>query len=181
MSPKFTETGKVNIKQNVAPKSGIKQKIANKKIIYQKKRISELKKLLVYYKEITETTREPFIILDKHLCVVTANLAFYRKFKVRKKDTEGKLIYELGDSQWDAPELRELLENILPTHKVLNNYEVTHDFPKLGYKTILLNARQVDSKELILLAMEDVTASAMLKIDLDETTANLIKQRDQRR
>jgi two-component system CheB/CheR fusion protein len=177
MGTKFIKARKV--RQSVAPRTGAKQKIANKKIIYQKSRISELEKLLVYYKEIAETTREPFIILDKDLCVVTANLAFYRKFKVRKKDTEGRLIYELGDNQWDAPELRELLENILPTHKVLNNYEVTHEFPKLGRKTILLNARQVDSKQLIFLAMEDVTESAMLKSDLDETTENLTKQRDQ--
>ncbi|HVA10814.1 MAG TPA: PAS domain-containing sensor histidine kinase [Candidatus Dormibacteraeota bacterium] len=179
MSPKFTKTGKVTSGSRSAAKAGSQQKRSDKKIIDQETQITGLKKLLVYYKEITETTREPFIILDKDLCVVTANPAFYRKFKVRKKDTEGKLIYELGDSQWDAPELRELLENILPTHKVLNNYEVTHDFPKIGTKTILLNARQVDSKQLILLAMEDVTASSMLKIDLDETTANLIMQRDQ--
>ncbi len=180
MSPRFTGTGKVTARQSDAPKAGAKHNRANKKkIIHQSNQISELKKLLVYYKEITETTREPFIILDKDLYVVTANQAFYRKFKVRKKDTEGKLIYELGDSQWDAPELRELLENILPTHKVLNNYEVTHDFPKIGHKTMLLNARQVDSKQLILLAMEDITASSLLKVELDETTANLINQRDQ--
>lgn len=133
----------------------------------------------MYYKEITETIREPFIILNKDLNVVTANLAFYNKFKVHKKDTEGKRIYELGDNQWDAPELRELLENILPTHRVLNNYAVTHNFPALGVKTILLNARQVDSKQLILLAMEDVTARWKLKIDSAELTENLIKQRDQ--
>ncbi|HEY5442152.1 MAG TPA: PAS domain-containing sensor histidine kinase [Candidatus Saccharimonadales bacterium] len=158
----------------------MRQKRASKnKITYQKNRIAELKKLLVYYKEITETARDPFIILDKKLCVVTANAAFYGKFKVRKKDTEGKLIYELGNYQWDSPELRELLEDILPTHKVFNNYEVTHNFPKLGYKTMLLNARQVDSKQLILLAMEDVTASTMLKIDTDEMTENLVRQRDQ--
>jgi two-component system CheB/CheR fusion protein len=158
-----------------------KQKRSNnkRKIIHQENRIAELKKLLVYYKEITETVREPFIILDKDLCVVTANLAFYRKFKVRKKDTEGCRIYELGNNQWDAPELRVLLENILPTHRVFSNYEVTHDFPVLGRKTMLLNARQVDSKQLILLAMEDVTAQNKLKVDSDEMTANLIKQRDQ--
>jgi two-component system, cell cycle sensor histidine kinase PleC len=180
MSSKFTGTGKVTPKSSVSPKALTKNSKANKKkIIYQKNQISELKKLLVYYKEITETVREPFIILDKNLCVVTANPAFYLKFKVNKKDTEGKLIYQLGDNQWDAPELRELLEKILPTDKVLNNYEVTHDFPKIGHKTMLLNARQIDSKQLILLAMEDVTASAMLKKDLNKTTTNLINQRDQ--
>lgn len=150
-----------------------------KKLTNQDNRITALKKQLVYYKEITETIREPFIILNKNLNVVTANAAFYRKFKVKKKDTEGKQIYNLGNNQWDAPELRELLENILPTHRILNNYAVTHNFPSLGTKTILLNARQVDSKQLILLAMEDVTAQWKLKIDTAELTENLIKQRDQ--
>ena len=147
-----------------------------KKLINQDNRIVALQKQMVYYKEITETIREPFIILNKDLCVITANLAFYKKFKVKKRDTEGKQIYELGDSQWDAPELRVLLENILPTHRVLNNYAVTHDFPSLGTKTILLNARQVDSKQLILLAMEDVTSQWKLKIDSAKMTENLIKQ-----
>jgi two-component system CheB/CheR fusion protein len=155
------------------------KKSNNKKILKQENRISVLKELLGYYKEITETMREPFIILDKDLYVVTANLAFYHKFKVRKKDTEGKHIYKLGNNQWDAQELRELLENIIPTNKVLKDYEVTHDFPGLGRKTMLLNARQVDSKQLILLAMEDVTEQRQLKTDSDEVTANLIKQRDQ--
>lgn len=149
------------------------------RLINKDNRISALKKQIVYYKEITETIREPFIILNKDLKVVTANLAFYRKFKVSKKDTEGKRIYDLGDSQWDAPELRELLENILPAHKVLKNYAVTHNFPKLGDRTIVLNARQVDSKQLLLLAMEDVTDQWKLKADSSEMTKNLIEQRDQ--
>jgi len=103
------------------------QQNAKKKLINQDTRISALKKQLVYYKEITETVREPFIILENNLKVVTANLAFYRKFKVAKKDTEGKRIYDLGNSQWDSTELRELLENILPAHRVLTNYVVRHN------------------------------------------------------
>src|SRR4051794_17789745 len=102
-----------------------------KRLINQDTRISALRKQLVFYKEITETVREPFIILDNNLNVVSANTAFYRKFKVNKRDTEGKRIYDLGDSQWDSPELRELLENILPAHRVLSNYAVTHNFPTL--------------------------------------------------
>lgn len=151
---------------------------AKKKLINQDTRISALKKQLVYYKEITETVREPFIILDNNLNVVTANLAFYRKFKVAKKDTEGKRIYDLGNSQWDSVELRELLENILPAHRVLTNYIVRHNFPNLGPKVILLNARQVDRKQLILLAMEDVTSEWKLRLDTEEMTKNLISQRD---
>jgi signal transduction histidine kinase len=151
---------------------------ANKKLINQDTRISALKKQLVYYKEITETVREPFIILDNNLNVVTANLAFYHKFKVAKKDTEGKRIYDLGNSQWDSRELRELLENILPAYRVLTNYVVSHNFPNLGPKIILLNARQVDRKQLILLAMEDVTDEWKLKLGIEEMTKNLISQRD---
>lgn len=150
-----------------------------KKLINQDNRILALKKQMVYYKEITETIREPFIILNNNLNVVTANKAFYRKFKVTPKDTEGQQIYDLGYKQWDAPELRVLLENILPAHGVLNNYAVTHNFPSLGIRTILLNARQVDSKQLILLAMEDVTIQLKLKSDSVEMTKKLLKQRDQ--
>ncbi|MDB5183749.1 MAG: hypothetical protein JWO07_430, partial [Candidatus Saccharibacteria bacterium] len=140
--------------------------------------IAKIKELLGYYKEITETVREPFIILDENLCVVTANAAFYRKFKVYKKDTVDRRIYDLGNNQWNAPELRELLENILPLHKVLNGYAVSHDFPELGHRTMLLNARQVDSKQLILLAMEDVTEKLKFESDSSEITDSLIRQRD---
>jgi two-component system CheB/CheR fusion protein len=149
-----------------------------KRLINQDNRITALKKQIVFYKEITETIHEPFIILDNNLKVVSANLAFYRTFKVKKADTEGKRIYDLGSSQWDSPELRELLENILPAHRVLSNYAVRHNFPKLGPRTILLNARQVDSKQLILLAMEDVTDQWKLKLDSEEITRSLISQRD---
>jgi signal transduction histidine kinase len=157
-----------------------KQKRNNqKKLAYQDDRIAALKKQLIYYKEITETVTEPFIILDKDLYVITANKSFYRKFKVTKKETEGKRMYELGNKQWDASDLRELLERILPKRKVLNNYEITLDFPMLGRKTMLLNARQVDSKQLILLAVKDITEQRILQINSNEMTANLIRQRDQ--
>lgn len=179
MSPKDAHSASDKSRGDAEPKTVNRQRSDNKKIAIQESRITELKKLLVFYKEITETVREPFLILDKNLYVVSANLAFYHKFKVRKKDTEGKLIYELGDNQWDAPEIRTLLENILPSHRILKNFAVTHDFPTLGHRTILLNARQVDSKQLILLALEDVTERWKLKIDSDEMTKSLIKQRDQ--
>lgn len=153
--------------------------IINQKKLHDKdKRINALKKLLFYYREITETVREPFIILDSKLRVVTANHAFYQTFKVLKKDTEGKQIYKLGNNQWDAPGLRELLEHILPKHRVMSGYEMSHNFPILGHKTMLLNARQVDNKQLILLAIEDVTLQRKLKMDSDEMNTNLTRQRD---
>lgn len=152
---------------------------ANKKIDRQNSSIETLKKLLTYYQEITDTIREPFIILDKDLCVVTANQAFYKTFKVPKMETEGKLIYKLGNNQWKSSKLRELLENILPKHKVFNDFEVTHDFPDIGCKTMLLNARQIDSKQLIMLAMEDITDQKQLIKDSQEITANLVEQHKQ--
>jgi two-component system cell cycle sensor histidine kinase PleC len=179
MSKKNSQSASGPNETDTKSKTSNGQKNDKKKIVKQENRIVELKKLLIFYKEITETVREPFIILDKDLYVVNANLAFYRKFKVRKKDTEGKLIYELGDNQWDSQELRVLLESILPTKRVLKNFAVTHDFPALGHRTILLNARQVDSKQLILLAMEDVTTQWKLKVNSSKITENLIKQRDQ--
>ncbi|HET9098709.1 MAG TPA: PAS domain-containing sensor histidine kinase [Candidatus Saccharimonadales bacterium] len=151
---------------------------AKKQLINQDTRITALKKQLVYYQEITETVREPFIILDNNLIVVTANAAFYSKFEVKPRDTERKRIYDLGNSQWNSPDLRELLENILPAHRVLTNYVVKHNFPKLGLRVILLNARQVDRKQLILLALEDVTDEWRLKLDTEEMTNNIILQRD---
>jgi signal transduction histidine kinase len=157
----------------------IKEKTSQRKITYQDNRIAALKKQLVYYKEITETVREPFIILTNELYVVSANRAFYKKFKVSKKETEGRRMYELGENQWDSPELRELLEHILPKRRILNAYEITLDFPLLGRRTMLLNARQVDSKQLILLAVEDITTQKLLKLDTDNMTKNLVKQRDQ--
>lgn len=150
-----------------------------KKLINRDNRITALKKQLVFYKEISETVREPFVILDENLRVVTANSSFYKTFKVKKQDTEGKQIYELGNNQWDIPSLRTLLEDVLPSDKILKNYVVTHDFPSLGTRTILLNARQVDAKQLILLAMQDVTTQRKMKADSAELTRNLIEQRDQ--
>ncbi|MBA3758832.1 PAS domain-containing sensor histidine kinase [Candidatus Saccharibacteria bacterium] len=154
-----------------SPKSSVEKKLTD-----QRKSIEALKRLLTYYQEITDTIREPFIILDKDLCVVTANLAFYHAFKVLKTQTEGKLIYKLGNNQWEIPKLRELLENILPKDKIMNGFEVTHDFPDIGPKTMLLNARQLDHKQLILLAIEDVTKRKKLQSDTEQMTANLVKQ-----
>ncbi|MBA3758840.1 PAS domain-containing sensor histidine kinase [Candidatus Saccharibacteria bacterium] len=152
---------------------------AEKKIIDQRESIEELKKLIIYYQEITDTLREPFIILDKDLCVITANDAFYHKFQVLKTQTVGKLIYKLGNNQWQIPKLRELLENILPKDKIMNGFEVTHDFPDIGPKTMLLNARQVDHKQLILLAIEDITKHKQLQSDTKQMTANLVQQHDE--
>ena len=111
--------------------------------------------------DIINTVREPLIVLDQDLRVVTVNRSFYELFKVKPEETVGQLIYELGNKQWDIPKLRELLETILPEKTVFDNYEVKHDFATIGRRVMLLNARQVEramgKERIILLAIEDIT------------------------
>jgi PAS domain S-box-containing protein len=114
---------------------------------------------LAYARGIVETVREPLVVLDGQLRVLSANLAFYRSFGVAAPDTEGRLLYDLGNGQWNIPRLRTLLEEILPQRSAFEAFEVDHDFPGVGRRTMLLNARklrQADT-ERILLAVEDVT------------------------
>jgi PAS domain S-box-containing protein len=115
-----------------------------------------------YAENILDTQREAFLVLDNALRVVSANRSFYRTFRVEKDATEGRFIYDLGDSQWNIPKLRELLEEVLPNNHVFEGFEVSHDFPAgVGHKTMLLNVRKIfrpgNNSELILLAIEDVT------------------------
>jgi PAS domain S-box-containing protein len=109
-------------------------------------------------RSIIATVRESFLILDQHLRVVEANRPFYEAFRVGPEETEGQLVYELGNRQWDIPGLRTLLQEILPGKSVLDNFEVNHEFKGLGHRTMLLNARKMHpERETILLAIEDVT------------------------
>jgi PAS domain S-box-containing protein len=113
------------------------------------------------YAEATlRTMPVPFLILRADLRVNTASDAFYRTFGVTPVETEGRLIYELGNGQWNIPKLRELLEDILPQKRSFNGYEIVHDFPAIGKRTMLLNARRMEGQNdsrLILLSIEDVT------------------------
>ena len=126
-----------------------------------KKAIQEIKEAKQYAESIIETVREPLIILDANLKIIFANRSFYRTFKTKPEETEGKYIYEIGNRQWDIPELRKLLEEILPKNTSFDNFEVEHDFPKIGKRTMLLNARQIYRKgkktQMILLAIDDIT------------------------
>ena len=92
---------------------------------------------------IVDTVREPLVVLDQDLRVVAASRSFYLTFKVDADDTQGKLLYELGDGQWDIPKLSVLLGKIIPERGAMENYEVEHDFPSIGRRTMLLNARKV--------------------------------------
>ena len=110
---------------------------------------------------IVETVREPLLVLDGELRVMRANPAFYRLFQTTREETENCLLYELGNGQWNIPELRRLLEEILPLNTRFNDFEVRHDFPDIGRRIMLLNARRIyheDNKtRFILLAIEDIT------------------------
>jgi hypothetical protein len=127
-----------------------------------------------------DVARESFLILDHDLRVITTNPTFYTNFKVDPKETEGELLYKLGNGQWDIPELKSLLEKILPEKKIVRDYEVTHNFETIGKKTILLNARQIDSVQLIVLAMEDVSEKLGLEVKLSDYTKGLEAKVDQR-
>jgi two-component system CheB/CheR fusion protein len=112
---------------------------------------------------IVNTVREPLIVLDGELRIISANDAFYNTFQVVKKETEQQLIYDIGNRQWDIPKLRALLEDILPENTIFNDYKIEHDFPDIGKRTMLLNARRVvtvsEQEPLILLVIEDITES----------------------
>src|ERR1051326_5072345 len=113
-----------------------------------------------FAQNIVDTVREPLLMLDTTLRVQSANRAFYQTFHVSREETENHLIYELGNGQWDIPDLRTLLEDIVPKSSVFNDFELEHDFPAIGRRVMLLNARQLlagSHAQLLVLAMEDVT------------------------
>lgn len=108
---------------------------------------------------VVATVREPLLVLDANLRVVLANSAFYSTFQVAPDATQGRLLYELGNRQWDIPALRTLLKKILSHNTVFNDFEVTHSFETIGQRTLRLNARRIFGEpgldELILLAIEE--------------------------
>ncbi|MES2761156.1 MAG: CheR family methyltransferase [Bacteroidota bacterium] len=114
-----------------------------------------------YSQTIIATIHEPMIVLNSNLQVKSANKSFYKKFNVTVEETEGKQLFELGNKQWDIPKLRELLDSILAKNSQFENFVVTHTFPGLGEKVMLLNASRIIQKthreKLILLAIKDIT------------------------
>jgi nitrogen-specific signal transduction histidine kinase len=120
-----------------------------------------------YIKTVVDTLREPFLILDKDLRVISANKSFYSIFKVTKKETEGTLVYKLGNGQWNISKLKILLEDILPKNTFFEDFRVEHEFPKIGLKIMMLNARRIyspgEERPIMLLAMEDITKQKLLE------------------
>lgn len=127
---------------------------------------------------IVDTVREPLIVLDEGLRVVVASRSFYRAFEVTQPEIEGRPLYELGNGQWDIPSLRERLTEVIPQHTTIEEFEVEHDFPKIGRRTMLLNARKIfyegNNSTSLLVAIEDVTERRGLEREKDE----LLRQKD---
>jgi signal transduction histidine kinase len=130
--------------------------------------------------QIVETVREPLLVLTPDFLVQSANPAFYQMFQVSPTETVGQHIYQLGNGQWDLPELHTLLEQILPQNTVFNDYEVSHAFERIGPRTILLNARRLDSVQFILLAMEDITTRRQAETQLQQQQERLERQVQER-
>ena len=135
------------------------------------------KKSIDYAENIINTIREPLIVLDQNLRVVTVGRSFYEFFKVKPEDTVGQLIYDLGNKQWNIPKLRELLETILPQKTTFQDYEVEHNFATIGRRIMLLNARQIEQasgkERIILLAIEDITERKEIEAGLEKTRKEL--------
>jgi two-component sensor histidine kinase len=127
---------------------------------------------------IVDTVREPLVVLDRDLRVVAASRSFYRTFAAEPQDTQGRRLYELGDGQWNIPGLRNVLEDIIPKHRTVEAYEVEHEFPTIGRRVMLLNARQVFDEggvaSALLVAIEDVTHRRDAEREKDE----LLRQKE---
>ena len=130
-----------------------------------------------YAESIINTIREPLIVLDQDLRVLSVSRSFYEVFKVKPEETVGQLIYDLGNKQWDIPKLRELLETILPQKATFDNYQVEHDFATIGRRIMLLNARQIHrvlgKERIILLAIEDITERREIENGLEKAHEEL--------
>jgi len=131
----------------------------------------------LYAEGIIETVHESLVVLDDGMRVVSANKTFYDTFKAVRQETEGRLIYELGNRQWDIPRLRQFLDDALPGDVVLKDYALSYDFPAIGAKTMLLNAKRIMQPDgrprLILLAIEDITERKALEDDKTRLLAEL--------
>src|SRR3954449_3148720 len=112
-------------------------------------------------KAIVDTVREPLLVLDRDLRIIAASRSFYLTFEMTRQVTQGRKIFDLDEGVWKIPELRLLLEKIVPEHGVMEGFEVERDFPRIGRRAMLLNARKVfyegNGHTTILLGFEDAT------------------------
>jgi PAS domain S-box-containing protein len=136
----------------------------------------DIKDALKYTESIINTIHDPLIILYEDFSIALASLSFYQAFQVTPKETVGQFIYDLGNRQWDIPKLRELLEEILPKTTSFDNFEIQHNFPHIGKKIMLLNARRIylqkNKTKLILITIKDITELKKIE-ELEEKVKKL--------
>lgn len=123
---------------------------------------------------IIDTIREPLIVLDEELRIITASRSFYKKFNMSHELTHSKMFYDLGNGEWDVPALRLLLEKVISEHTIVEDYEVTHDFLTLGHRVMLINACEIrfeNGRKRMLLSINDVTEQRKISIELEKLVA----------
>jgi len=168
MSPIKGENGQVNyfigVQNDVTRRKKAELDLRHQQEIMERQvleRTQSLKESEDYLSSIVQTVRESLIVLDPEFKVLSVNEHFLKTFKVTTEDTIGKLLYDLGNGQWNISALKELLENILPTNNPVEEFEVEHDFPHIGKKLMVLNAHRIELeghyKDRILIAIEDIT------------------------
>lgn len=153
-------------------------------------KVKNIQEAMEFADAIVNTIREPLLVLDGDLKVRSANRSFYTAFNVKPKETEGVFIYDLGNRQWDIPQLRQLFSDIIPHNTAFDDFEVEHEFPRIGKRTMLLNARRIpkppEKPRFILIAIEDITDRKCQEVErnnyrkhleqlVKERTAELVK------
>jgi signal transduction histidine kinase len=148
------------------------------KVIRADERVEQaLTEIREYAENIVATVRESLVVLDADLRVVSANHSFYQAFAVKPEETEEQFVYDLGNRQWNIPRLRKLLEEIIPENHTFEGFQIEHDFPTIGRKIMLLNARRILTEagktRLILVAMEDVTERVRVEKALQKSSEKI--------
>ncbi|GAA3969578.1 CheR family methyltransferase [Mucilaginibacter dorajii] len=152
--------------------------IVNKELLDRNDQLNNARQ---YTEGIVKTIRDPLIILDSELKIKRATAGFYQRFKLTEKETENRYLYEFDNNQWDIPGLKQLLRDVLPGKKQLEDFEVEQIFPLLGKRLLCFNARQIDNingEQLILLSIEDITDKRKIEQGLAEVERLLIESKE---
>lgn len=161
---------RLNARKTVRPGNGSRRiLLAIEDVTAEADAATELERQRLLSTGVVETIREPLLVLDERLAIISANRAFYANFRVDEQDTIGRRIADLGNGQWAIPELLDLLINVVPRNNVVEGFEVQHTFPDIGERTMVLNARKVyregNATHMLLLAIQDITDRRRLEAE----------------